>query len=260
MTVAGSDSGGGAGIQADLKTFAALGVYGTCAITALTAQNTVRVAGVHAPPADFVAAQMNAVFEDIEVHAVKTGMLYGADIVRAVARTMMDYGEGNLVVDPVMIAKSGDALLRPDAVEALKSELLPLALVITPNIPEAEALSGMKINDVDGMIRAAGKIIEMGAENVVVKGGHMTGDTLCDVLADTDGVRLFERKRIDTKHTHGTGCTFSAAITAGIAKSQSVHEAVAEAEKYIECAIDGAGPLGSGHGPVNHFWRTDKKE
>lgn len=255
MTVAGSDSGGGAGIQADLKTFAAFGVYGASVITALTAQNTCKVSGVHCAPPEFVALQIDTVFEDIPPHAVKTGMLFDEAIIEAVAKSLKINNAPNLVVDPVMISKSGDSLLKPEAVDALKEKILPLALIVTPNIPEAEALSGMKIDSVDEMKKSALLISKMGAANVVVKGGHMKGDSIADVLLAGGEFTVFERKRIVTKHTHGTGCTFSAAIAAGLAKGLSVTEAVKEAENYIEGAIKNAKPLGKGHGPVNHFWR-----
>lgn len=258
MTVAGSDSGGGAGIQADLKTFAALGVYGASVVTALTAQNTCTVAGVHPSPPDFVSLQIETVLDDIPVKAVKTGMLFEAGIVEAVCAALAKNRAENLVVDPVMIAKSGDSLLKPEAVEALKARLIPMALLVTPNIPEAEALAGIKINGVEEMKEAARRIVKMGASSAVIKGGHMRGGELTDLLL-TDGVfTKFVRNRIDTKHTHGTGCTFSAAITAGLAKGLSVIDAVDSAERYIEEAIKHAEPLGKGHGPVNHFWNLKK--
>ena len=254
MTVAGSDSGGGAGIQADLKTFAALGVYGASVVTALTAQNTCKVAGVHPTPPDFVSLQIDTVFDDIAVKAVKTGMLFDAAIIEAVSESLAKNRAPNLVVDPVMIAKSGDSLLKPEAVEALKTLLIPMALLVTPNIPEAEALAGMKINGVEEMKEAARKIAEMGSANVVIKGGHMKSDMLTDLLLADGKFTEFKRDRIDTPHTHGTGCTFSAAITAGLAQGLSVIDAVGAAERYIEEAIKNAEPLGQGHGPVNHFW------
>ncbi|VAX25837.1 Hydroxymethylpyrimidine phosphate kinase ThiD [hydrothermal vent metagenome] len=254
MTVAGSDSGGGAGIQADLKTFAAFGVYGASVVTALTAQNTCQVAGVHPSPPDFVALQIETVLSDIPVKAVKTGMLYSAEIIEAVCEALTKNRAQNLVVDPVMIAKSGDSLLKPTAVAALKTRLIPMALVATPNIPEAEALTGIKINSVDEMKLSARKIVKMGADNVVIKGGHMRGDKLTDILLADGWFTEFKRRRIDTQHTHGTGCTFSSAITAGLAKGLTVLDSVEAAERYIEEAIKNAEPLGKGHGPVNHFW------
>lgn len=253
LTIAGSDSGGGAGIQGDLKTFAALGVYGASAITALTAQNTVAVAGVHAAPAAFVALQINTVLDDLPVAAVKTGMLYAADIVEAVAGALKGRGLP-LVVDPVMIAKSGDALLRDEAVAALKTSLLPLALVVTPNIPEAEALAGMTVATRADMEEAARRIIRLGPAAVVIKGGHMEGDELTDLLYDGAAFHAFASRRVPTPHTHGTGCAFSAAITAGLAKGMTLRGAVAAAKEYIAGAVVAAEPLGHGHGPVNHFY------
>ncbi len=256
MTVAGSDSGGGAGIQADIKTFAALGVYGASVVTALTAQNTCKVAGVHPSPPDFVALQIETVLSDIPVKAVKTGMLYSREIIEAVCEALTRNRTPNLVVDPVMIAKSGDSLLKPSAAVALKTRLIPMALVVTPNIPEACALTGIKINGVEDMKKAARAIAKMGAQNVVIKGGHMRGDKLTDILLTDGEVTEFKRDRIDTQHTHGTGCAFSSAITAGLAKGLSVIDSVETAERYIEGAIKNAEPLGEGHGPVNHFWNS----
>ncbi len=255
MTVAGSDSCGGAGIQADLKTFAAQGVYGTSVITALTAQNTRRVAGVSPVSADFVALQIKTVAEDIDIDAVKTGMLFDSVTIESVAGSIRDCGLKRLVVDPVMISKSGAILLSPEAVEVLLSDLFPMATMVTPNIPEAETLSGARIESVEDMKQAALKISETGADSVLVKGGHMTGDQLVDVLLCDHEFTLFRRARIDTPHTHGTGCTLSAAITAGLAKGLDIKRAVESAEEYINGAIRAATPLGKGHGPVNHFFR-----
>jgi len=257
MTVAGSDSGCGAGIQADLKTFSALGVYGVCAVTALTAQNTCRVAGVHPSPPDFVALQIETVLSDIPVKAVKTGMLYNSAIIEAVCEALTRNRTPNLVVDPVMISKSGDILLQPDAIDTLKKRLIPMALIVTPNIPEAGALTGITINGVEQMKQAASMIEEMGASSVVIKGGHMRGDKLTDLLLADGKFTEFKRHRINTSHTHGTGCTFSSAITAGLAKGLSVIDSVSAAERYIEGAIKHAEPLGKGHGPVNHFWNHE---
>ena len=261
LTIAGSDSGGGAGIQADLATFFAHQVYGTCVITALTAQNTKTVAGVHPAPAEFVALQMRTVLEDIPVLAAKTGMLFNAAIVRAVAGEIRAARLSALIVDPVMISKSGAPLLLDDAVEALVHELLPLAYCVTPNIPEAERLAGAKINGVDDMMKAAEKIAALGPKNVVVKGGHMTGEkTLVDVVL-ADGVfHELKRERIDTRNTHGTGCTFSAAITAAVAGGMDIWPAVEMAWRYTGKAIEKAWPLdgghgpGTGHGPVERFF------
>ncbi len=258
MTIAGSDSGAGAGIQADLKTFAANGVYGTSVITALTAQNSVTVAGVHPAPAEFIALQIDTLFDDIQINAVKTGMLFNEAIIRAVADRLEKHNVANLVIDPVMIAKSGDNLLEPAAVNALKTALLPMALVVTPNIPEAESLTGMEIRGVADMERAANRLVEIGVPNVVIKGGHMPGAELTDILMSDGAIQRFTRNRIDTIHTHGTGCTFSAAITAGLAKGQEVLEAAQNAAQYIENAIRSASALGGGHGPVDHFYDFGK--
>ena len=254
MTIAGSDSGGGAGIQADLKTFAALGVYGTSVLTAITAQNTLRVTAVHEVPPETVAAQMDAVFTDIGADAVKTGMLSSAPIIEVVAEELRRHGVQRLVVDPVMVAKSGDRLLREDGVEALRTLLLPLATVVTPNVPEAEALAGMKIGTGDDARLAARRIVEMGAGAVVVKGGHLPGDAI-DRLYDGQAFSEFSAPRIETSNTHGTGCTFASAIAAGLAKGSNVTEAVAAAKEYVTQALKSSYPLGHGHGPLNHFFR-----
>ena len=254
MTIAGSDSGGGAGIQADLKTFAALGVYGTSALTAITAQNTIGVSGVHEIPTDIIAAQMEAVFSDIGADAVKTGMLSSVAIVEVVSRQLQHHGVESLVVDPVMVAKSGDSLLQEDAVDALRTLLVPLAAVLTPNIPEAEALTGMKINSDADVRRAAEQIIQMGAGSVVVKGGHREGPAT-DVFYDGDRFQEFTAPRIDTKNTHGTGCTFASAVAAGLARGMSVIDSVAQAKEYVTEAIRRSFAIGRGHGPLNHFYR-----
>jgi len=255
MTIAGSDSGGGAGIQADLAAFFNQGVYGVTVITALTAQNTVQVAGVHPAPAEFVALQIRTVMEDIPVQAAKTGMLYNSKIVRAVAQEIRAAKFSALVVDPVMIAKSGDSLLQDDAVDSLAADLLPLAFFATPNKPEAERLAGLTIKTKDDMKKAAEKIVALGAKNVVVKGGHMdTADEVTDV-ALVDGVfEEFTRPRFNTKNTHGTGCTFSAALAAGLARGLDPDSAVKNAWTYIGKAIAMSWPLGKGHGPVERFF------
>ncbi len=252
LTIAGSDSGGGAGIQADLKTFAALGVFGMSALTALTAQNTVGVRAVLEVAPEFVSAQIRAVVEDIGVDAVKTGMLASSAIIRQVARDVRELGLTTLVVDPVMVAKSGDPLLRPDAVSALVEELLPLALVVTPNLHEAEVLAGFPVKDPADMERAARKIKGFGPRYVLLKGGHLEGDPM-DLLDDGEQVVRFPTKRYLTPHTHGTGCTFASAIAAGLAKGLTVPAAVSQAKEYITGAIREALPLGHGHGPVHHF-------
>ena len=254
MTIAGSDSGGGAGIQADLKTFAALGVYGTVTLTAITAQNTVGVSGVHEIPTDMIAAQMDAVMDDIGADAVKTGMLSSREIVEAVAAQVKKHGVPSLVVDPVMVAKSGDPLLRDDAVQALRASLIPLAAVVTPNIPEAEALTGMVIASDDDVMEAARRIAGMGARSVVVKGGHRQGPAV-DVLYDGHDFRQFSAPRIDTANTHGTGCTFASAVAAGLAQGKPLPEAVAQAKDYVTEAIRASFPIGRGHGPLNHFYK-----
>jgi hydroxymethylpyrimidine/phosphomethylpyrimidine kinase len=254
MTIAGSDSGGGAGIQADLKTFAALGVYGSSAITALTAQNTLGVAGIQEVPPEFVAAQIDAILDDIGADAAKTGMLSSSAIVEVVADRLAARGFTRLVVDPVMVAKSGDALLRPEAVEAVKRLLLPLAYVVTPNLPEAEVLVGRPIESDADVRQAARDIQAMGARHVVVKGGHRVGDAV-DVLFDGRDFREYRSERLDTPHTHGTGCTLSAAIAAGLAKGLPVDQAVGEAKAYLTEAIRHGEPVGRGRSPVHHFWR-----
>jgi hydroxymethylpyrimidine/phosphomethylpyrimidine kinase len=254
LTIAGSDSGGGAGIQADLKTFAALGVYGTSALTAITAQNTVGVTAVHEIPAGVIAAQIEAVISDIGADAVKTGMLSSSAIVEVVARELRRHGVERLVVDPVMIAKSGDPLLKQEAVEALRTRLVPLAAVVTPNIPEAEVLTGMTITSQEDMRRAAEQILGMGARGVVVKGGHLEGPAT-DLFYDGSDFHEFTAPRIDTVNTHGTGCTFASAIAAGLAQGLPVIDAVAQAKEYVTEAIRQSFPIGQGHGPLNHFFR-----
>ena len=255
MTIAGSDSGGGAGIQADLKTFAALGVYGASTLTAITAQNTVAVTAVHELPVDLIAAQIDAVIADIGVDAVKTGMLSSAAIVETVAAALQRHAVTNLVVDPVMIAKSGDALLRPEAVAALRARLLPLAAVVTPNLPEAETLTGLSLTTAADLRRAAAQIVGMGARSVVVKGGHRDGPA-ADLFYDGVRFQEFTAPRLDTRNTHGTGCTFAAALAAGLAQGKDLIEAVAQAKDYVTEAIRHAYPLGQGHGPLHHFYKV----
>ena len=254
LTIAGSDSGGGAGIQADLKTFAALGVYGTCAITAITAQNTVGVSAVAAVATDLVTAQIEAVASDIPPDATKTGMLATAAIVEAVAAAIRELDLPDVVVDPVMLAKSGDALLDADGVEALRAELLPLARVVTPNLPEAETLSGRPIRSREDAREAARRIHGLGPKAVVVKGGHGTGDTVIDLLFDGSGFHEFSTPRIDSRHTHGTGCTFASALAAHLALGHGLAEATARAQAFVSGAIRAGLAIGHGHGPVDHFW------
>jgi hydroxymethylpyrimidine/phosphomethylpyrimidine kinase len=258
LTIAGSDSGGGAGIQADLKTFQALGVYGTSAITAITAQNTVGVRAVHEIPVDVIAAQIDAIVDDIGVDAAKTGMLSSAEIIGTVAERIRHWRLDRLVVDPVMVAKSGDRLLREDAVKALVRDLLPLALVLTPNLPEAEVLVGRPLMTDDDIRQAARDIFALGPRAVVMKGGHRAGDAI-DLLFDGQRFHTFASERIDTPNTHGTGCTFSAAIAAGLADGLDVVDAVGAAKRYVTEAIRRSGPLGHGHGPVAHDWLLSRE-
>ena len=254
MTIAGSDSGGGAGIQADLKTFAALGVYGTSALTAITAQNTVGVTAVHEIPTDVITAQIDAVLDDIGADAVKTGMLSSSPIIECVAQAVQRHEVQRLVVDPVMVAKSGDSLLREDAIDSLRSLLLPLAAVVTPNIPEAEALTSRAITSPEDARAAAREIVNLGCRSVVVKGGHLDGPAT-DLFFDGVAFREFTSPRIDTKNTHGTGCTFASAVAAGLAQGMTPVDAVALAKEYVTEAIRQSFPIGQGHGPLNHFWR-----
>jgi hydroxymethylpyrimidine/phosphomethylpyrimidine kinase len=256
LTIAGSDSSAGAGIQADLKTFAALGVYGLSALTAITAQNTlgVRMAEDLAP--ELVEAQIDAVLEDIGADAAKTGMLSSSLIIEAVAGQVRKWGL-HLVVDPVMRAKSGDPLLKPEAVATLRAQLLPLAEVVTPNLPEAEALTGRHIETLDDMRAAASAIFALGPRHVVVKGGHRTTEPV-DIYFDGKRFLELRAERLQTPHTHGTGCTFSAAITALLARGMPVEEAVSGAKQYITGAIRHAPGLGHGHGPVGHFWQWEQ--
>ncbi|KXH79738.1 bifunctional hydroxymethylpyrimidine kinase/phosphomethylpyrimidine kinase [Sporosarcina sp. HYO08] len=254
LTIAGSDSGGGAGIQADLKTFQELDVFGTSALTAVTAQNTLGVHGVQAIDTEVVVAQIEAVLNDFTVGAAKTGMLFSAEIIEAVARTLRNYPRFPLVIDPVMIAKGGASLLLEEAVTALKEELLPLASLITPNVPEAEVLTGMTIRTVEDLTIAAEKLLEMGSEAVVIKGGHRLDTALAeDYFVSASGESFLMRSpRIDTEDTHGTGCTFAAAITAELAKGVSIEEAVITAKHFIHAAIVEGLAIGQGHGPTNH--------
>ncbi len=256
LTIAGSDSGGGAGIQADLKTFSALGVYGMSVLTAITAQNTVGVQGAFELPPEFVALQIDSVMTDIGADAIKTGMLANAGIIEAIVDRLREYRMETLVVDPVMVAKSGDPLLREDARSALVQQLFPLALVVTPNLHEARALTGLEIHDVAGMKEAAKVIHAMGPRYVVVKGGHLAHSSeSIDLLYDGAGFREFGAPRVETENTHGTGCTFASAIAAGLAKGLDVPSAVSEAKAYLTRALRAGARLkiGHGHGPVDHF-------
>ena len=253
LIVAGSDSGGGAGIQADIKTVTALDGFAMTAITALTAQNTLGVHGVSPVDIDFIQIQMRVVLEDIGADSIKTGMLHSAEVIEAVCSVAEKEASGiPLVVDPVMVAKGGASLLDTDAVATLRDRLLPLAGVITPNIPEAEALLGTEISGLDDMKASAERLVSLGPPAVLVKGGHMDGHVLTDVLLDVDGFHLFETERVDTVHTHGTGCTMASAIATGLAQGIGLPAAVGRAQAYVAAAIRGAPGYGSGHGPIDH--------
>jgi hydroxymethylpyrimidine/phosphomethylpyrimidine kinase len=256
VTIAGSDSGGGAGIQADLKTFSALGVYGASVITALTAQNTLGVQGIHQVPPAFVAQQIDSVFSDLEVDAVKIGMLSQPAIIEAVAEGLERHHATQVVLDPVMVAASGDRLLAPEAVNTLRHILLPRALIVTPNLPEAAALLDEPLApDERAMCRQAERILALGPKAVLVKGGHGKGAESTDILLDANGIRRFTAPRIETLNTHGTGCTLSSAIAAGLAKGHPLADAVAAGKNFISAAINASSRLqiGHGHGPVHHF-------
>ena len=254
LTIAGSDSGGGAGIQADLKTFQRFGVFGTSAITAITAQNTRGVRSWEAVSPDLVRAQIDAVAEDLMPGAIKTGMIGNASVASSVAAAIKDHAFQNYVLDPVMVATSGDPLFDGDAIDVIRTKLAPLASLITPNFHEAAILTGEKIEDEDDMARVAEMIVnDLGTPAVLIKGGHLqSGDRVVDILYDGD-VRAFRGPLIDTSNTHGTGCTLSAAITAQLAKGESLHGAVRRAIDYVHNAIATAPGLGSGHGPLNHL-------
>lgn len=264
LTIAGSDSSAGAGIQADLKTFAALGTYGTSVITALTAQNTTGVTGIHSVPSAFVREQLHAVFSDIDIAAVKTGMLFNGEIIETVASVLREQNVQNLVVDPVSVATSGSLLLEPSAIEVYKTHLFPLATLITPNIPEAVQFSGVDIQTPKDMENAAHVLLEMGPRAVLVKGGHfrdsMSTDLLCTKRNGNYASIWIRAKRINTKNTHGTGCTLSAAITAYLAHGYNIEKAVRRAKKYLTTALkEGAKyTLGKGYGPVHHFYKLWK--
>jgi hydroxymethylpyrimidine/phosphomethylpyrimidine kinase len=254
LTIAGSDSGGGAGIQADLKTFQRFGVFGTSAITAITAQNTQGVKSWDAVSPELVRAQIDAIAEDLFPSAFKTGMLANAAVASMVAAAIRDHSLRNYVLDPVMVATSGDVLLEPDAIEVIRRELVPTAALVTPNLHEASILTGEKIDDEDSMAHAAEVLVDdMGAQAALIKGGHLdSGNRVVDVLYDGD-IRTFRHQRLDITSTHGTGCTLSAAITAQLAKGESLHAAVRLAINYVHNAIASAPGLGSGHGPLNHL-------
>lgn len=255
LTIAGSDSGGGAGIQADLKTFSALGVFGTSAITAITAQNTMGVDAVEVLSPEIVAAQIKSVTNDMPVAAAKTGMLANAAIIEVVVKTIKGVGLQKLVVDPVMVAKGGHRLLAEEAEAAMRTVLLPMAYVITPNLPEAEVLTGMHIATLDDMKSAAEKLHSMGAQNVLLKGGHLPSEDAVDFLFDGKNFHKLQARRVKTSSTHGTGCTLSAAITAYLALGEELPDACSKAKDYLTNALRHAPALGHGHGPVGHFWR-----
>ncbi len=256
LTIAGSDSGAGAGIQADLKTFAAHGVYGTCAITAVTAQNTLKVDEVLELPTSLIESQIDAVVLDIGVDVVKTGMLSSSAIIEVVAAKVKEHNLRRLVVDPVMVAKGGDRLLQETAVDTMRKVLLPLATVITPNAPEAGVLIGKKIETLDEARSAARELVLMGAKAAIVKGGHLPGPPT-DILYDGTEFRAFTSQRIEGTSTHGTGCTFASAVAANLAKGMSLRDAASAAKKYVTSAIRNAVPIGHGHGPLNHFFMLE---
>lgn len=253
LTIAGSDCSGGAGIQADLKTFSAHGVFGMSVIVSVVAENTSRVISVEDISSEMIKAQIDAVFEDIEVNAVKVGMLSSEICMKAVAEKLCQYTPKYTVIDPVMIAKGGHALMKPEALEALKTEIIPLAYLLTPNIPEAETITGMTIETYEDTQKAAKIINSLGAKNVMIKGGHLSRDAV-DLLYDGKNFYTFTTERINTKNTHGTGCTFSSAITANLANGLTLNNAVEKAKQYITTAIKHSLPIGHGHGPTNHFY------
>lgn len=258
LTIAGSDSGGGAGIQADIKAISAMGCYAASAITAITVQNTLGVQAVHPVPLDILRGQIDAVLSDIGADVVKIGMLHSSEVVILVAEMIEKYGITNVVLDPVMVSTSGHRLIEEDAVEVIKSRLLPLARVITPNVPEAEILAGCKIAGEDEFEAIARRLSDNGNVSVLMKAGHLSGDSLVDYFynAEDDTITRLQSKRVQTKNTHGTGCTLSSAFAAALAKGEGLTMAATSAKRYIEQAIisGAAYEIGGGHGPVNHFW------
>ena len=258
LTIAGSDSGGGAGIQADLKTFAAIGCYGMSVITALTAQNTRGVTAIHAVPPPFAVEQMAAVFTDIGADAVKIGMLYSAQLIKAVTETLNKYHAHNIVLDPVMVAQSGDKLLQDDAIQAIKDLLMPVADVVTPNLPEAEVLLGQKIESLEDMQRAARSLAQFGGRSILIKGGHLGENKSTDLLylAEEERFVILEGERVESRNNHGTGCTLSSAIAAHMSRGSRIEDAVTKAKTFIQKAIraGAAYKIGHGHGPVHHFF------
>jgi hydroxymethylpyrimidine/phosphomethylpyrimidine kinase len=253
LVIAGSDSGGGAGIQADIKTVTALGGYAATAITAVTVQDTLGVKAVHPIPADMVEAQARAVLDDLGADAIKTGMLGETDVVEAVAR-VLSAASVPVVIDPVMFSTSGSVLLDPAALEAFRAVMIPLASVITPNAPEAQTLTGVEVASLEGQRRAAGALLELGAQAVLVKGGHVSGPIVTDLLATAQGEAMFEHPRLDTRHTHGTGCTLASACAVGLAQGLTLAAAVERAIAYTTEAIERAPGFGSGAGPLDHAW------
>jgi hydroxymethylpyrimidine/phosphomethylpyrimidine kinase len=254
LTIAGSDSGGGAGIQADIKAMSANGVFAMSVITAITAQNTEEVTEVFDLPCSIIAAQIDAVFDDFDVAAVKTGMLSSASIVETVAKMLKPQEIANLVVDPVMISKSGHSLLKPDAIEAVKKQLFPLAILVTPNVHEAQQLSGIQITSLADARRAAKVIHGFGCKHVLIKGGHLLAERATDLLYDGRFFNVFKGEFIDTPHTHGTGCTYASAIAAQLARGKTITDAVAAAKTYVTEAIRHSLAIGHGAGPTNHFY------
>lgn len=254
LVLAGSDSGGGAGIQADIKTITALGGYAATAITAVTVQNTLGVTGVHPIPLDIIAAQARAVLDDIGADAIKTGMLGDASVVETVAAAIDHAGQVPAVIDPVMVAKGGAPLLAQAAIGAVKSLMIPRAALLTPNAPEAAALTGLTVETTDDLRRAGEALLALGAKAVLMKGGHVAGDRVVDVLMTTEGETTFEGERIETRHTHGTGCTLASACAAGLAQGLPLEQAVARAWNYVHEAMLRAPGFGGGHGPLDHGW------
>ena len=253
LILAGSDSGGGAGVQADIKAVTMMGGFAATAITAITVQNTLGVHGVHPLPLDLIAAQARAVLEDIGTDAVKTGMLGSVEVVETVA-ALLDEAKAPAVVDPVMVAKGGHPLLPEDAVQAVARLMIPRAALLTPNAPEAEALTGLEVVDLDGQRRAGEALLKLGARAVLMKGGHVPGPAVIDLLLTSDGETVLESERVETRHTHGTGCTLASACAAGLAMGRPLEVAVAEAWAYVGEAIRRAPGLGGGHGPLDHAW------
>ncbi len=257
LVIAGSDSGGGAGIQADIKTLTRFGVYAATAITAVTVQSTLGVSAIHEIPANIITGQIKAVLDDIGADVIKIGMVGGEDVIAAVAEAVKDFA-GPIILDPVMVATSGDTLLPPSALTALKEKLLPLASIVTPNVPEAELLTGLEINNADDLVSAGEAILAMGAGAAGMKGGHLGSDKekdglLSDVLVMADRSAAYKKPRFDTRSTHGTGCTFASALAAGMANGQGVKSAFRDAQAFVHSAIERAPDLGSGHGPLGHI-------